>query len=213
MPNFVLPILTVAARLTKLNFVKKTRQTSLVQEQFLRQLLRVHQNTELGRKYKLSQIKTVDQFREQIPILPYSSYESYIERICQGEQNILTAAPVVYLTLTSGSTGKKKLIPTTRRSQNAFRSATLTSIGFLSEALHSRRLQFGKLLVTDSTQLRGRTSGGIPYGPASAGVLQMDKFLYEQFFAHPYETLQIADSRDRHYVCLLFALCEPLMRG
>ena len=213
MPNFVLPILTAAARLTKLNFVKKTRQTSLVQEQFLRELLRVHQNTELGQKYKLSQIKTIEQFREQIPILPYSSYESYIERICQGEKNVLTADPVVYLTLTSGSTGKKKLIPTTRRSQNAFRTATLTSIGFLSEALHSRRLQFGKLLVTNSTQLWGRTSAGIPYGPASAGVLQMDKFLYEQFFAHPYETLQIADSRDRHYVCLLFALREPLMRG
>lgn len=213
MPNFVLPILTAAARLTKSNFVKRTRQTSLVQEQFLRDLLRVHQNTELGRKYKLSQIKTVEQFREQIPILPYSSYESYIERICQGEQNILTAEPVIYLTLTSGSTGKKKLIPTTRRSQNAFRSATLTSIGFLSEALHSQRLQFGKLLVTNSTQLWGHTSAGIPYGPASAGVLQMDKFLYEQFFAHPYETLQIADSRDRHYVCLLFALRELLMRG
>lgn len=213
MPDFVLPILTAAARLTKLNFVEKTRRTSLVQEQFLQDLLRVHQNTELGRKYKLSQIKTVEQFQEQIPILPYSSYESYIERICQGEQNILTAAPVVYLTLTSGSTGKKKLIPTTRRSQNAFRSATLTSIGFLSEALRLRRLQFGKLLVTNSTQLWGHTSAGIPYGPASAGLLQMDKFLYEQFFAHPYETLQVADSRDRHYVCLLFALREPLMRG
>ncbi|MBW4637254.1 MAG: GH3 auxin-responsive promoter family protein [Gloeocapsa sp. UFS-A4-WI-NPMV-4B04] len=210
---FVMPILTAAARFTKSNFVKKTRQTALVQEKFLRDLLQVHQNTELGQKYKLSEIKTIDQFRQQVPILPYSSYEPLIERICQGEQNILTAEPVVYLTLTSGSTGKKKLIPTTRRSQNVVRQATLTSIGFLSEALHSRGLHFGKLLVTNSTQQWGRTNGGIPYGPASAGVLQMDKFLYKQFFAHPYETLQVADSSSRHYVCLLFALREPLTRG
>jgi len=31
------------------------------------------------------------------------------------------------------------------------------------------------------------------------------KFLYEQLFAHPYETLQPADSLTRHYICLLFA--------
>lgn len=213
MPNFVLPILTTAARLTKSNFVKKTRNPQLVQEQFLLKLLQAHQNTELGRLYGLSKIKTVEQFRERVPILPYSSYESYIERIANGEPNILTADPVVYLTLTSGSTGKKKMIPTTRRSQNAFRLATLTSMGFLCEALQARSLQFGKMLVTNSTQVWGHTSGGIPYGPASAGALNMDKSLYEQFFAHPYESLQIADSPSRHYICLLFALREPLMRG
>ncbi len=121
--------------------------------------------------------------------------------------------PVVYLTLTSGSTGKKKLIPTTRRSQDIVRQATLTSIGFLSEALQTQHLQFGKLLVTNSTQLWGNTDGGIPYGPSSSGVLRMDKQLYKQFFAHPYETLQASDSLARHYVCLLFALREQSMRG
>ena len=213
MPNFVLPILTTAARLTKSNFVRKTQQALVVQEQFLRNLLQAHKDTELGRKYGLKDIKTIEQFRERVPILPYSSYEPYLERIAQGEQNILTAEPVVYLTLTSGSTGKKKMIPTTRRSQNAFRRATLTSIGFLIEALQSRGLQFGKLLVTNSTGVWGRTSGGIPYGPASAGAIKMDKLLYEQLFANPYETLSLGDSPTRHYLSLLFALQEPLMRG
>ena len=213
MANWVLPLLTAIAGRAKANFVRKTRQTSKVQEQFLLRLVQAHRNTELGRTYKLGEIKTVEQFQAQIPILPYSSYEPYIERICQGEENILTAEPVVYLSLTSGSTGKKKLIPTTRRSQNAFRQATLTSVGFLDEALRARGLQFGKLLVTNSTQLQGRTSAGIPYGLASAGVLRMDKFLYEQFFAQPYEALQVVDSPSRHYLCLLFALREPLMRG
>lgn len=213
MANLLLRLLTAVASFKKANFVRKTRQTAKVQEKFLRRLLKTHQNTELGRKYQLGKIKTVEQFRQQIPILPYSSYEPYLERIAAGEQNILTAEPVVYLTLTSGSTGKKKMIPTTRQSQNAFRTATLTSIGFLNEALKAKGLEFGKLLVTNSTQIWGHTSAGIPYGPASAGVLRMDKFLYEQFFAHPYESLQVVDSPARHYVCLLFALCDPLMRG
>lgn len=90
---------------------------------------------------------------------------------------------------------------------------TLTSMGFLIDALQARKLQFGKLLVTNSTQLWGRTSAVILYGSSSAGVLRMEKRLYKQFFAHPYETLQTADSLARHYVCLLFALREQSMRG
>ena len=213
MPNLMLSLLMAIASRTKANFVRKTKDTAKVQERFLLGLIKAHRHTELGQKYKFDQIKTIKQFREQIPILPYSSYEPYLERIAQGEQNILTADKVVYLTLTSGSTGKKKMIPTTRKSQNAFRSATLTSIGYLNEALRSKGLQFGKLLVTNSAQIFGHTSAGIPYGLASAGVLRMDKFIYEQFFANPYEALQIIDSPARHYVCLLFALREPLMRG
>ncbi len=213
MVNFALPVLTAIARQVKNRFVNKTRHVDATQEQFLRRLLRDHAQTDLGRHYQLSEIQTIDQFRNRIPILPYSSYEPYMERIAQGEQNILTPDPVVYLTLTSGSTGKQKLIPTTRKSQNIVRQATLTSMGFLSESLRSRGLEFGKLLVTNSTELWGKTSGGIPYGPASAGVLRMDNRLYKQFFAHPYAAIQAKDSAARHYLCLLFALCDPQMRG
>lgn len=210
----ILPsLLTAFAQRIKANFVQKTRATDAVQEQFLRNLLLVQRDTVLGKQYNIAEIKTIDQFRAQVPILPYSSYEPLTEQIAQGEQNILTCDPVVYLTLTSGSTGKKKLIPTTRRSQNTVRQATLTSIGFLSEALTRQNRQFGKLLVTNSVQQWGRTTGGINYGPSSAGVLRMDKRLYRQFFAHPYEPLQVGDSLARHYVCLLFALREPTMRG
>ena len=213
MTNLLLSLLTTVAKRAKANFVNKTRQTSAVQEQFLYSVLLAYQDTELGRKYKLSEIKTIDSFRDRIPVLPYSSYEPYTERIARGEKNILTADPVVYLNLTSGSTGTKKLIPVTRRFQNSLRQANLTSIGFLSEALQARGLQFGKLLATNSVQLLGRTEGGIEYGPASVGVLRMGKFLYEQLFAHPYETLLPADSLTRHYICLLFALRQPSMRG
>ena len=108
MANLLLPILMGIAQWTKNKFIEKTRNPEAIQEKFLKKLLRDQQNTELGRKYKFNQIQTVQQFRESVPILPYSSYESYLERISQGEENILTADPVVYITLTSGSTGKKK---------------------------------------------------------------------------------------------------------
>ena len=213
MANFLLPLLTNVASQVKNNFIQKTRQTDAVQEQFLRKLLFAYQNTELGRTYKIGEFKTIDQFRSRIPVLPYSSYEPLCDRFAKGEQNILTNAPVVYLNLTSGSTGQKKLIPVTKKFQNSLRQANLTSIGFLHEALKSQGGKFGKLLATNSVQLLGKTSGDIDYGPASVGVLRMGKFVYEQLFAHPYETLQPADSLARHYLCLLFALANPSLNG
>ncbi len=213
MANFLFPLLTTVASQVKNNFIQKTRRTSAVQEQFLLDLLFAYQNTELGRSYKIGEIKTIGQFRERVPVLPYSSYEPLCDRIAQGEQNILTNDPVVFLNLTSGSTGQKKLIPVTKKFQNSLRQANLTSIGFVHEALKSQGGKFGKLLATNSVQLIGTTSGGIDYGPASVGVLRMGKFVYEQLFAHPYETLQPADSLTRHYLCLLFALANPNLRG
>lgn len=213
MANLLLPVLAAVSRRIKDRFVQKTRQPLAAQEKFLREVLQAHQNTVLGREYDLSEIKTIDQFRDRVPVLPYASYEPYTERIAKGEPNVLTPDPVVYLNLTSGSTGKSKLIPVTKRFQNSLRRANLTSMGFLSEGLRSRGSQFGKLLATNSVQLIGRTSGGIEYGPASVGVLRMGKFLYEQLFAHPYETLLPAESLTRHYLCLLFALRDRNLRG
>ena len=213
MSSFLLPILAGVSRQIKNSFVQKTRRPLEVQEQFLRESLRAHQNTVLGREYGLSEIKTIDQFRDRIPVLPYNSYEPYTERIANGEQNVLTPDPVVYLNLTSGSTGKHKLIPVTKRFQNSLRQANLTSIGFLSDALQQRRSRFGKLLATNSVQLVGTTPSGIDYGPASVGVLRMGKFVYEQLFSHPYETLLPDESLTRHYLCLLFALSNPDLRG
>jgi hypothetical protein len=186
--------------------VRKTRQVTAVQEQFLRSLLKAHQNTVLGREYDLANIKTVEQFRQRVPILPYRSYEPYIERIAQGEPNVLTPDPVIYLNMTSGSTGKQKLIPVTKRSRRALGLANQASMGFVMEALRRRNLPIGKMILTSSVQLLGRTVSGIEYGPVSVGSLRMSSGFQRQLFAHPYETLLPADSLTRHYLCLLFAL-------
>jgi hypothetical protein len=213
MTNFLLPILTSVAKFTKNQFIKKTYQPTEIQTKFLLKLLKEHQNTELGKKYNFSNIKTVEQFRENVPILPDKNYEPYSERIAKGEQNILTKDKVIYVTLSSGSTGKKKLIPTTKKSQAIVREASLISIGFVSDALEKKGLKFGKILVTNSVQQWGKTEGGIDFGPSSAGVLRLDKRLYEQFFAHPFEIVKVSDSKSRHYLALLFALCEAEMGG
>lgn len=206
MANLLFSVVAGIAQQSKLDFVRKTRRVEAVQETFLRSLLQAHQQTELGRAYGLAEIKTIDQFRDRMPILPYSSYEPYIERIAQGEPNVMTAAPVLYLNLTSGSTGKQKLIPVTRQSRKAFGSARQVSIGFVTDALRQRGISANKMLLTSSGRAIGHTSAGIPYGPSSAGDLSLLSLFYHHMFAHPFAALKISDSLARNYVCLLFAL-------
>jgi hypothetical protein len=213
MANPTLFLISLITSFFRERFIRKTRNLEQVQENFLLTLLREYQTTKFGQDYGFSDIKSVAEFREKMPILPYASYEPYIDRIAQGETNVLLPDPVVYITLTSGSTGKKKLIPTSRKSQTVLRRANLTSMGFVQQALQRRGLKFGKLLLTNSALMWGTTDGGINYGPASVGVMRMDERLYKILFANPFESLLPADTVARHYIAILFAVSDRSTRG
>lgn len=86
MASISLSLLATYADYTRTRFVGKTRQVLATQEQFLCNLLQIHQETELGRQFGLGEIKTIDQFRSRIPILPYDSYEPLVNRIAAGEK-------------------------------------------------------------------------------------------------------------------------------
>ena len=218
----IMSLLSVATAGAKRRLIAQTKQASQVQESFLRSLLQAHQNTALGQDYNLSALldaadpkqpgDLTHRFRQDIPIVPYTHYDPYIERIAAGEPNIMTPDPVVYMNITSGSTGKQKLIPVTKRSRQALQRAQQASMAFTFAAARQRQLPMGKILLTSAVNLAGKTSGGIDYGPVSVGDLRLSNFLYKQVFAHPFDALRPKDSLARHYVCLLFALRDRNLR-
>ncbi|ACK71383.1 GH3 auxin-responsive promoter [Gloeothece citriformis PCC 7424] len=209
MSNLLFSLLTQIALRTKEGFVRQTGHLEATQTQFLLTLLKTYQNTVLGQHWKFEEIKTVEQFRERVPVLSYGFYHPYVDQIAQGQANILTSEPVVYLNLSSGTTGKHKLIPVTKRSRKNRQIINQVAQGFLAEAVQKRQISLGKMLLTSSLQLTGYTEAGIPCGPVSVGDLRLSNFLYKQIFVHPYEALKPSDDLARHYVCLLFALQYP----
>lgn len=172
-----------------------------------------YKNTELGQKYQLKDIKTIDEFRERVPISRYSTYKPYIERIANGEQNILTPEPAAYINITSGTTGKAKKIPVTKMFHNNMQLNVLTALGFLSKGLHSRGLNFGKVLITNGKNKLATTQAGIESGWSGSNLLRKFNSSYKNFLANPYESLDIEDDFARNYICLLCALQNPDMKG
>jgi len=211
--NLTLSLLTLLATRAKRRLIHSSKHVMATQEQFLQVLIRHHQATELGQTFRLDTIKTIDQFRDRIPIWSYSQYEPYMTRIAAGEPNVLNPERVRYINLTSGSTGKKKQVPVTPRFQSSLQRTELAGLGFAIEALRQRGQGFGKLMMANAATLQGVTDGGVEYGPVSAGRLRRGKLIFEQLFAIPYDALQIPDIAARHYVCLLFALRDAQLAG
>ncbi len=212
MKNPIFSLIGLAAKRAKANLDRQTYQPARTQEQFLQTLLKVQAQTELGQTFGLDRITSVAAFRRQVPILPYSAYQPYLERAAAGEQNVVTPDPLIYMNMTSGSTGSQKMIPVTKRSKRAVEQANQAATGFLFTTAERHHLPLGKTLLTGSARKVGKTSGGIDYGHISGGSVQLANGLYRQIFAQPLDAMLVKNSQARNYISLLFALRNANLR-
>ena len=212
MSNLVLQILAASAQQAKAHFVSQARQIERVQANFLRSLLQTHQNTVFGREYCLSEVKTIDKFRDRVPVQPYSQFAAYTQRMVDGEANVLTASPVIFFNITSGSTGRHKFIPVTQQSWRFLSRSRRAAMGFLVEAAQRTHRPLGKMLYSSSILSHGHTATGIAYTSVSTNNVRLSNVFSRQLFANPFEVFQVTDTQARSYLCLLFALRNANLR-
>ncbi|NQV01736.1 MAG: GH3 auxin-responsive promoter family protein [Bacteroidia bacterium] len=83
-----------------------------VQREWLKKLLHTARDTELGQTYEFKSIQSPEVFRERLPILDYEELKPSIDRLKQGEQNILWPTEIKWFAKSSGTTAdKSKFIP------------------------------------------------------------------------------------------------------
>lgn len=83
-----------------------------VQEQVLQNLLYCTTQTEIGRRYEFSSIRTYETFKNRVPIVTYEEIAGDIERCRKGTQNIFWSTPIKWFAKSSGTTNaKSKFIP------------------------------------------------------------------------------------------------------
>ena len=107
----ILPIFSARQREIEL-FGKHS--TDIQGKQF-RHLLKEAKNTEWGKKYGFTDIFDYDTFRKRIPVSEYEDLHPLIERMVNGEKNILWPSTVRWFAKSSGTTNaRSKFIPVTR---------------------------------------------------------------------------------------------------
>jgi len=90
-----------------------------VQEEWFKKLIQTAKDTEWGKKYDYESINSVQTFSERVPISTYEELKPYIDRLREGEQNLLWPEEVKWFAKSSGTTAaKSKFIPVTESALN-----------------------------------------------------------------------------------------------
>ena len=103
-----------------------------VQRQIMSTLVDEARHTVFGRDHNFDQIRTYEDFKKNVPIRDYEDLRQYIDRVVNGEADILWRGKPAYLAKTSGTTSGVKYIPISKESMpehiKAARNALLTYI-------------------------------------------------------------------------------------
>ncbi len=95
-------------------------------EKLLMEILKRNKDTEYGKLHGFADIHSVEEFRANVPLSTYDDFAPYIERLKEGEENLLTKSKVIGYSRTSGSSGVPKYIPATNESLSAYTKYTWT---------------------------------------------------------------------------------------
>lgn len=184
------------------------RNPKQAQQQCLQHLLTRHQHTDFGRAHNFAQIQTSTDYKRAVPIRDYEEFRPYVQRMMQGETNVLVSDPVTMFTLTSGTTGQPKYIPVTQPSET--RNSALMRQWLYRLLLKHHRCLNRALLGIVSPAVEGHTASGIPYGSLSGRIYQQLPPLIRDAYAVPYEVFEIQDYDLRYWAIARFALVRQI---
>ena len=86
------------------------------QKKVFSQLIRQAKDTAFGKDHAFAEIKTYKDFKEKVAVADYEELRPYIDRVVNGEENVLWPGKPLYLAKTSGTTSGVKYIPISKES-------------------------------------------------------------------------------------------------
>jgi len=185
-------------------FEEATKDPIKHQKKVLFEYISRNKNTAYGKCYNFSGIKTVDDYQLQVPIVDCSILRSYMEKMTNGEQNILTADKPTYFACTSGTTGKPKYIPVTAYSR-AKKAEVMKLWSYYIYKDYPEILD-GKIFAIIDPEIKGYTACGLPFGPENGHAYVNLPDVIKRYYAIPYKLFYIQDYDSRYYSMLRIVL-------
>lgn len=146
-------------------FFKAMRRPREVQRDILLRMLSRNRETAFGRQHGFAAITDERDYRHAVPIRDDAAYLEWFARAARGEKNVLTRSRPHYFAITSGTTGRPKLVPYTPEAEKACGSlAQIWFKGLLRDHPHCMEEGF---LTLVGAEVEGHTAGGLPYGSLS----------------------------------------------
>ena len=125
-------IKAIAAKLFAKKIVRKTQEWAqnpiATQEAVFKKLIKEAQSTQFGKDHYFEQIQSHTDFVQNVPIRDYEGLKSYVDRVVNGEENVLWKGKPLYFAKTSGTTSGAKYIPLTKESMPTHIQASRNAI-------------------------------------------------------------------------------------
>ena len=196
----------------------ETLNPGKVQQDLLFKLLDDNKDTEYGGKYGFSDIHSIEEFRKKVPVITYEDVADELERMKNGEKNILTAYEFNHMNTTAGTIGKPKTIPMTGEQQKIFEKYNYHYLNGLLDTYCDPDYLYGRTF----TPIGGKyvkTESGITLGCASTKAAEyiggMEKLDAQMslMYTSPSEVMFADDDTDTKYIHMRFAMADRDMTG
>jgi hypothetical protein len=191
-------------------FESLLRDARRVQLDWLLDRIRRCKDTRFGRDHGFSGIRSLDDFRRQVPVSRYDYFAPYIDAVGRREYEALVPADeqLLRFTITTGSTGVPKLNPVTTAWLREYRTAwDYWGVKILIDHPHKVGT---KILHMAGTWDMGRTPGGIPISMVSTLGARYQRALVKPFYAIPNEVGDIREPLAKAYTMLRLSIAEPI---
>ncbi|MBA3829961.1 MAG: GH3 auxin-responsive promoter family protein [Taibaiella sp.] len=149
------------------NRVRKGMATALADQQaILQQLLKYGARTAFGRDHHLANVKTYEEYKQAVPIRDYEAFRGYIDKIKEGQAEVLWKGKPMYFAKTSGTTSGVKYIPITKESiPNHINGAKDALLCYMANSGNAAFADGRMIFLTGSPELE--RIAGIPTGRLS----------------------------------------------
>ncbi len=181
-----------------------------IQQTVLLDIVRRNAQTEFGKKHGFDTIRSLDDFRRQVPVAEWETFEPYAKRMEEGEKDLLFAGSPTHFVATSGTTGSSKLLPESKEGSLAKSVVSRVRIAMLARM--APELATGFFIPLSNVASIGKTSGGIPFGFASGLALAGTSPEMLRHMAFPPDILKATDAETLNYLTMRYSVEQPLVR-
>jgi len=186
-------------------FEASTHRPREVQEALLRDILAHQTPTAFGRDHRFDSVRTIADFRRQVPVADYDYFEPYLARVRRGETAALLADRRVHMfALTSGTTAVRKFIPVTPQYLADYRRGW--NIWGLKVFRDHPEVRMQPILQMSGDWDEFRTESGVPCGAVTGLTAHMQRRLIRFLYSVPPCVARIKDPLAKYYVALLLSL-------
>ena len=168
-----------------------------VQDEWLHTLISSAENTEWGKLYDYKSILNVQQFKERVPIQNYDTLKPYIERMLQGEQNILWPSEIKWFAKSSGTTSdRSKFIPVSEEAlEECHFKGGKDMLSIYCNNRPNTQMFTGKGLVLGGSHQINQLCEDIHYGDLSA-VLIKNLPIWAEYYRTPDMSIALMDNYE-----------------